>query len=455
MSADQRIIRSGNTDEALRLQALRILRLDPSSPGRLVSRENSRLEYKETFNWGSRAKYARTMAAFANHDGGFIVFGVRDSPRDLLGVDVKRFDDLDPARATEYLNSALAPEIEWEAFRVEVAGLQLGVVAVKPAISRPVVCTKTDGSALREADIYYRYRGRSERIRYPELQRLLSELREHERDAWLRHLSRVAHIGVENVGLLDLVDGELSGSGGRLLISEALLKQVQFIREGRFTQRHDAGVTTLRLVGEVEPVAPGAIRPVKTIAQPVVIGERELLRKFLRQEKPQAPTEYIKQACRENSPYMPIYHFARAAGLTSEALRAVVVRESGRRSKDLLGRVDGAMVAPVGSMVADTQPATDRRRILDDLRRGDPDSLRSAKRVRLFEAVTHFEPPRPPTELLGLLAGLIEDPALRPFERTLGRKAVAHLDEVLNRAACIQRNAQDPAPMSATPSTPR
>ena len=55
MSADRRILRSVNTDEALRLQVRRLLRLDRSNLGRLISRENSRLEYKETFNWASRA----------------------------------------------------------------------------------------------------------------------------------------------------------------------------------------------------------------------------------------------------------------------------------------------------------------------------------------------------------------------------------------------------------------
>lgn len=72
-------------DPPLSREVKGLLRLDRSSPGRLVSRENSRLEYKETFNWGSRAKYAKTMAAFANNDGGFIVFGVKNSPMISLG----------------------------------------------------------------------------------------------------------------------------------------------------------------------------------------------------------------------------------------------------------------------------------------------------------------------------------------------------------------------------------
>lgn len=434
------------SNEALRLDVQSLLRLDPCHPGRLVSRENSRLEYKETFNWGSRAKYAKTMAAFANNDGGFIVFGVKNSPHALVGIDVDRFDAFDPEKAAAYLNSAFAPEIPWEVFRIEVAGAQLGVFAVSPVTARPVVCLKTDGQELREADIYYRYRGRSERIRYPELQALLTERQERERDAWLRHLARVARIGVENVGVLDLVDGELSGPGGRLLVSSELLEKVQFIRQGHFTERAGEGAPTLRLIGDVEAVAPGALGPVRTVAQPFAIGEKELLLGFLRQEHPAAPGEYIKQASRSSSMYMPVYHFARAAGLGLKSTREFVARESARGNR-LLNRIDGATVSPVGSLSSRSPCAAERQRILEKLEAGDIEGIRNANRVRLFEAITHFEPTAAPASLLALLAEIVgtEFPALSSAERSNGRKAIAHLDEVLNRAGCMRRDAQSMA----------
>ena len=71
-------------------EVLALLKLDPNHPGRLASRENSRLEYKQSFNWSGRAGYAKTMAAFANNAGGFIVFGVKDSPHDLVGLAVRQ-----------------------------------------------------------------------------------------------------------------------------------------------------------------------------------------------------------------------------------------------------------------------------------------------------------------------------------------------------------------------------
>ena len=234
---------------SLRIEVQGLLHRHPSDPKQLASRENSRLEYKQTFNWRNRAKYAKTLAALANNHGGFIVFGVKDSPRELVGVNSRGFDRLDSSRVTEYLNSAFSPEIEWEAFRIEVEGFQLGVIAAKRAVVRPVVCTKTDGQRLREADIYYRYGGRSDRIRYPELQRLLLERQEHERDTWLRHISQIARIGVENACVLDLNSGELSGPTDRILVSQGILDQVRFIHEGTFTERSDDGMPALRLDG--------------------------------------------------------------------------------------------------------------------------------------------------------------------------------------------------------------
>ena len=379
------------------------------------------------------------MAAFANNRGGFIVFGVKNSPHNLVGVDSTRFEAIDPSDITGYLNSRLVPEVEWDRFCIQIAGVQLGVIAVTASVVRPIVCIKDHGSELREADIYYRYRGRSERMRYPELQRVLEERQEQERDAWFQHLSRVARIGVENVGVLNLIDGDLSGPGGRLLVSEELLQRVQFIREGRFAERHDDGVPTLRLVGDVQAVAPSALGPVTTVEQPLVIGEKELMRGFLCQEPVQAPREYIKQACRERSSYMPVYYFARAAGLDLEALRDLVVQESGGRDK-LRRRVDGVTVNPIGSLAAGTSASNGRRRILEKLQAGDMDGVGRANRIRFFEAVTHLEPYCLTSELLAYLADLIENSFdnFNSAEKSLCRKAVARLDEVQNRTTCTE-----------------
>ena len=424
------------TEAALIAEVQGLLRLDANNPTRLTSRENSRLEYKERYHWANRAKYAKTLAAFANASGGFIVFGVKDSPRELTGLNEENFDALNPADFSAYLNSAYAPELEWEVFTTQLGGVRLGVMYVAPPRERPVVSLKNHGEGIREADIYYRYRGRSERIRYPELQRLLLERQQRERDSWLDHLSRVGRIGVENVGVLDLVEGELSGRGGRLLVSADLLEKVQFIRKGHFAQSGEPGAPTLRLVGDVEAVTPDSLAPIRTVAQPIVIGEGEILLGFLRQDRPNAPAEYIRQACRETSQYLPIYHFARCADLGIGELRDLVSGEPRRRSS-LLDRVDGTRVTAVGALDATTYQASERRDILEALALDDVGALRDRNRVRLFEAITHYTPGAAPTALLRFLADFVlnEFDAASSNVRTICRKAVAHLDEIMNYAS--------------------
>ena len=50
------------------------------------------------------------MVAFANNKGGYIVFGVKDKPRDLVGLKSNNFEDVDEAKITAYINSVFAPK---------------------------------------------------------------------------------------------------------------------------------------------------------------------------------------------------------------------------------------------------------------------------------------------------------------------------------------------------------
>ena len=319
-------------------------------------------------------------------------------------------------------------------FSTQVSGIRLGALYVAPAMDRPVVSQKNDQrEGIREADIYYRYRGRSERIRYQQLQRLLRERQESERDSWLSLLSKIGHVGVENVGVLNLIDGELSGRGGRLLISSDLLEKVQFIRHGRFAEINEPGEPTLRLVGDVRAIPPHSLAGVRMVRHPIVIDQREIMLNFLRQERSEAPVEYIRQACRESSPYTPIYHFARYANLGLEGLHELVSEESKRRNR-LIERVEGARVTPVGTLGGTTPHALERREILAALPAGDVESLRRTDRARLFEAITHLAAREIPNALLPLLAEIVESEldAMDSPVRTTCRKAIAHLDEALS-----------------------
>jgi predicted HTH transcriptional regulator len=94
------------------------------------------LEFKETFNLGNLAKYARTMAAFAHNKGGYIVFRVEPSPHRLKGVNKSKFDECDPAQVTQFLNSHFGPEILWEMETLKIFGVTLGYMYTSEAAAR-------------------------------------------------------------------------------------------------------------------------------------------------------------------------------------------------------------------------------------------------------------------------------------------------------------------------------
>lgn len=425
---------NGSSDANVEL----FLKLDATNPKRLVSRESSRLEYKQNFNWASRAKYAKTMAAFANNIGGFIVFGVKDSPHELVGLTSDRFEKQDPARVTEYLNSKFAPELDWSWYSVNIGDTNLGVVSVEPAREKPVICIGSDGSDLREADIYYRYRGRSERIRLGELQRLIAEKQKRERETFLKHLRKIVRVGPENIGVLDLISGELSGQRRSMLISDDLVGKLQFIREGGFKTNDETGMPTLHVVGDTKIVASDSLLPIRTVVSPKAIGPKDLILGFLHQESPQAPIEYLRQACRENSPNMPVYHFVRLAGLSLAQMKSMVLEETPNRNQ-LLRRLEGKLVRPFGSLSGDTEASAKRTMILNILEEdANFEKVQAYDPILLFEAVSHYVPISPPHSLMRTLANLVIDQfdRMNSSQRTGVRKAVAHLDEVLNRARC-------------------
>lgn len=232
------------------IQPNQLIELHPSIPDKVVSRESSILELKESFNWGSRDSYAKSMAAFANNKGGFLVFGVTNHPRMLKGLLTNNFEDIDEEKITSYLNSVFSPEIEYAKSVVEVNSKKIGFIQVFQSRIKPIVCIKNDNE-LKESDIYYRYIARSERIKYPALKIILDQVAENERKSWMKHFENISKIGPTNAAVLDVIGGNVSGSTGALVIDRKLLPKLRFISEGTFKE---FGRPVLKLIGSVKPV---------------------------------------------------------------------------------------------------------------------------------------------------------------------------------------------------------
>ena len=56
------------------------------------------------------------MASFSEDDGGYLFLGVKDKPRELVGIDDKRFEDFNNMKFENFtvdLNNYFSPEILW------------------------------------------------------------------------------------------------------------------------------------------------------------------------------------------------------------------------------------------------------------------------------------------------------------------------------------------------------
>ena len=213
--------------------------------------ESTTLEFKQSFSNSYIDEYGRDLAAFANNKGGYMIFGVKNSPHEIVGLQNDRFTNLDPESITQDLNSIFSQAIIVDKYEHQVGDANLGVLYVYESDNKPIIAKKNHGS-IKDADIFYRYGARTERIRFPELRKLLDMVLTTEREAILKLLANSAKVGAKNVAILNTLDGVIQGNNDKtVVLSEDLVKQLKFIREGSFNER--SGDPTLRLVGNLVP----------------------------------------------------------------------------------------------------------------------------------------------------------------------------------------------------------
>lgn len=285
-----------------------IFKVSAKYPDKLNSRESSWLEFKETFNFGSLSKYAKTMAAFANTQGGYIVFGIKNKPHRMVGIREDDFSNINPERLTNELNELFSPEIAWDIHVHEFKDKTFGLIYSHESNNKPVMAKKNSGE-VKEAEIYYRYRGRSEKIKYSELLAILDERRKQEQSLWMNLLEKIAKIGVQDAAVFDTNTGEVSGTSASFIIDEGLLDKLRFIKEG---QIEDKDVSPIhKLIGELQTAGKGSILPVKRIYTDRTRGIRteDIITDFLNQKIVDNPMEYIKQICWESAFHLPVYYY--------------------------------------------------------------------------------------------------------------------------------------------------
>ena len=222
--------------------------------GYIKKRESHDLEFKLNFQREELPKYIKTLAGMANNKGGQIVFGIQNSPHIPVGMTNSKFAECDPKDIDSLLREFFSHEMRWSSNVFSFNGLSFGILSVEEQEEKPVVCKKSKTGVLREGAIYYRYRGETKEIAYPELKKILDQERAKERLFWMHNIERIAMIGPRNVQVLDTYKGELEVSEHKILIDKGIIDKIKFIREGRFVEKEGVGLPTLRLIGDVQGI---------------------------------------------------------------------------------------------------------------------------------------------------------------------------------------------------------
>lgn len=360
-------------------------------------KEHSEIEFKESFHSPKHKdkKLHKWIASFANANGGLILYGVRNNG-ELIGLQNNKLRNFDNKDLSQELLDYFAPEIKFELFIKEVGGIDLGFLYVYKNNDKPVVAIKSASETIHESDIFYRYPGQSRRISYGDLRNIIEEKYNRLNERWLKLMNNVATIGVENVGLLNIENGELMGSGNKLLIPEELLEKLTFINEGSFVEKDGAPV--LKLIGDVLPIDSNKV--IQLIEKKYqIITHFELYKSFLEQDLDiESATEFFRKVAYENTVYYPIYYYLVTSKLNPASVEKLLSKEKGPKVSNLKTRLskerNDYFRFEIGNIKSGTNAAKSITSALDSIKTKseiDFKNMDSASLRYLIQAITHLK----------------------------------------------------------------
>lgn len=224
----------------------------------LFHREGQELEFKEQFNLAALADYFRDFAAFSNNKGGYLIHGIKDTPRTRTGLSdksIEQFEKIDPEKITGYLLDIFSSDIHWEAALIEIDGVSIGVFKIYEAETKPVIAKKNEGKdqTIKNGEVYYRYGGRTQKIQSAELENIINKRIEQNNKQWLDLMSKIGKAGPQHAAILDTERALIEKYDAKILVvDEDLAQKLKFIKEGQFVEKE--GSATLKLVGDVVPI---------------------------------------------------------------------------------------------------------------------------------------------------------------------------------------------------------
>lgn len=288
----------------------------------LFHRESQVLEFKEQFNFAGLAENFRDFAGFANNKGGYIIFGVQNSPRIPVGLSensLDQFDKIDPAKITGALLEIFSPDIIWEQTIVQHHGSSFGVFWIPEAKTKPVIARKDEGrnQEIRNGDIYFRYGGRTQRIQYAELNNIIVDRVDENNRQWQDLVQKIGKAGPKNAAILDTERSIIEKDDSQILVlDEDLAGKLKFVKSGEFSEKE--GDTALKLVGDVVPVEKvEVIREVKANRLKRYPYTATEVAKEIKERLPKVKQYEIWDAIKENgikdNPDYSVYNFRNKA----------------------------------------------------------------------------------------------------------------------------------------------
>ena len=239
------------------------------------SRESNTVEFKESFNKKNTSKYAKTMASYANNRGGYIIFGIKDNPREIVGLKNNNFENLNQDVFTDSINSLFAPSLDWECgtFTLQTTPIaviaatnferregsverRIGWIYTEETENKPVIAQKMDNAEkITSGDVFYRYRARSEKIKYAEMRRIIEERMAKERRSLLKVFDVIQKSDTANLGIVNYSKGMITTPYGvdvafdKKLVAQ-VLKKAKFIKEGSFNEI--SGAPVIKVTGNID-----------------------------------------------------------------------------------------------------------------------------------------------------------------------------------------------------------
>lgn len=221
---------------------------------RVISRECDYREFKLNFESQKILEYAKIMASFANKKGGIIFYGVRDSPRDLIGDD-QEFDDV---VVGNFLREYFEPEIEFEVGKKVFCKKNLNYILVFPSKNKPVICKKEkkqgqkNESLLRPGAIYYRYSSSSTEIKYSELRDIIDKKVKEVFSSLIDNIKLTKEIGHNNVAMMSIEDVQKDNKRVAVYMTKEAVKNANWIKKGEITQDKNCDNKAFFVTHEVE-----------------------------------------------------------------------------------------------------------------------------------------------------------------------------------------------------------